>query len=454
VANASRFACCAQCGSGSLLDAPSGALLSAWYRESYYGQGQRKFHAPLQRLFEGGKAWIALARASRDRQTRLARARSISAAGNGALLAAFEARGVIATGLSAQVASNAPCAVGCASSRATWSEQRFAPASFEIVTLLHVLEHFEDPAATLEVRARAACAGRRARDRGAERAPAGRRACSAATGSTSTCRGICTTSRTMRLCLVWRARGFRIARAGTFEWLQGMFGFVQSLLNRLFPRPGSNRLFALMREARGAGEWLELGGWILLAALLATTGYRSENRSCRTGRPRRIPASSWRSSHEPGSRVAQRAASAPRRGDAASRAARERRVPAAHRSLPGGRPSPDWRSTSWYFAGLIYGAGIHYLWASVGSFLLATLANYVVSVRLVFASGARFPRLLELVMIYAVSATGLVWTQMILFVCVERAGLHVVVAKLVAIGCVFFWNYLLRNHFVFASPRR
>ena len=105
------------------------------------------------------------------------------------------------------------------------------------------------------------------------------------------------------------------------------------------------------------------------------------------------------------------------------------------------------------YTGLIYLADVHYLWASVASFLVATLANYIVSVRLVFASGVRFPRVLELAMIYAVSATGLVWTQLILFVCVERFGVHVVVAKLFAIGCVFFWNYLLRRHFIFAPAR-
>ena len=105
------------------------------------------------------------------------------------------------------------------------------------------------------------------------------------------------------------------------------------------------------------------------------------------------------------------------------------------------------------YAGLIYFAGLHYLWASVASFLVATLANYVVSVRLVFASGVRFPRVLELVMIYAVSATGLLWTQLILFLCVERFGVHVVVAKLIAIGCVFVGNFLLRRHFIFAPAR-
>ena len=104
------------------------------------------------------------------------------------------------------------------------------------------------------------------------------------------------------------------------------------------------------------------------------------------------------------------------------------------------------------FALLIYQFGVGYLWAGVAGFFCATLANYLVSIRLVFSSGARFSRLHELLLVYAVSATGLVWHQMILYACVEYQGMHVMLAKVVAVGSVFFWNYLLRRHFVFAQP--
>lgn len=105
------------------------------------------------------------------------------------------------------------------------------------------------------------------------------------------------------------------------------------------------------------------------------------------------------------------------------------------------------------FALLVYAADIHYLWAGVGSFMVSTLANYLVSVRLVFRSGTRFPRPLELTVVYAVSATGLCWHQLILFAAIEWLDMHVLVAKLVATGLVFFWNYFVRRNFVFAARR-
>jgi len=105
------------------------------------------------------------------------------------------------------------------------------------------------------------------------------------------------------------------------------------------------------------------------------------------------------------------------------------------------------------FALLIYAAGLHYLWAGLGSFLFSTIANYVVSVRIVFSSGSRFPKPLEILLVYGVSTIGLAWHQLILFLCVDRLGIHVMISKVLAIGLVFFWNYFVRRNFVFA-PRR
>ena len=105
------------------------------------------------------------------------------------------------------------------------------------------------------------------------------------------------------------------------------------------------------------------------------------------------------------------------------------------------------------FALLVYAAHVHYLWAAAGSFLVSTLVNYMVSVRVVFRSGSRFPRLLEIAVVYAVSATGLLWHQLILYHSVENLQLHIMFSKLLATGMVFFWNYLVRRHFIFAPAR-
>jgi putative flippase GtrA len=95
--------------------------------------------------------------------------------------------------------------------------------------------------------------------------------------------------------------------------------------------------------------------------------------------------------------------------------------------------------------------GLPYLRVAAGTFVLATLVNYWLSVRFVFVSGKRFTRRWEVVMVFVVSAIGLGLNQVILFVCVDGRGMGLLAAKLIATGIVFFWNYFGRRVFVFGA---
>jgi putative flippase GtrA len=101
------------------------------------------------------------------------------------------------------------------------------------------------------------------------------------------------------------------------------------------------------------------------------------------------------------------------------------------------------------FAALVHGAGLLVYAAATISFLIATLVNYLLSVRLVFASGARFPRHREIVLVYLVSAVGLAVNQAVLLVLVAWLRADALIAQATALGSVFLWNYGARNCFVF-----
>lgn len=105
------------------------------------------------------------------------------------------------------------------------------------------------------------------------------------------------------------------------------------------------------------------------------------------------------------------------------------------------------------FLAFAQGLGLPYLRVAAASFIIATLVNYFLSVRFVFASGQRFARRWEIVMVYLVSGVGLALNQAILFLCVEMVQLGLLLSKLMATGTVFFWNYLARRFFVFGSGR-
>jgi putative flippase GtrA len=103
---------------------------------------------------------------------------------------------------------------------------------------------------------------------------------------------------------------------------------------------------------------------------------------------------------------------------------------------------------------LVRGCG-HPVWhqlfpAGAASFLAATAVNYILSITYVFESGVRFSKKTEWLVVLAVSGWGLILNQCSLWALIEAGGVHVLVAKVIATGCVFLWNYGVRRYFVFA----
>jgi putative flippase GtrA len=94
----------------------------------------------------------------------------------------------------------------------------------------------------------------------------------------------------------------------------------------------------------------------------------------------------------------------------------------------------------------------NYLAVATVGFLIAVPVNYLLSVRFVFTSGARFRPLEELGLVYLVSAIGLAVHLVVLYVAVDRLFLELMLSKVIATGSVFLWNFLARNYFVF-RPR-
>jgi putative flippase GtrA len=95
-----------------------------------------------------------------------------------------------------------------------------------------------------------------------------------------------------------------------------------------------------------------------------------------------------------------------------------------------------------------------YLPVAAGSFLVATLVNYFLSVRHVFESGVRFGKRGEIGLVFVVSAFGLAVNQIILWIAVAKFGVELIAAKLGATTVVFLWNYAIRRYYIFGRPKR
>jgi putative flippase GtrA len=86
--------------------------------------------------------------------------------------------------------------------------------------------------------------------------------------------------------------------------------------------------------------------------------------------------------------------------------------------------------------------------ASVASFILATAANYLLSVLLAFERG-RFQRHVELMRFFTVVLVGLGLNTGLVWCFVYPLSIHPVAAKIAAVPIVLIWNYLGRRMLVF-----
>jgi putative flippase GtrA len=97
-------------------------------------------------------------------------------------------------------------------------------------------------------------------------------------------------------------------------------------------------------------------------------------------------------------------------------------------------------------------AHVHYLVAAALSFIAGGAMLYLLSVTLVFRFRRVRNRAVELSAFVALGIAGLIVNTAVIYVAVERAHLHLLVGKLLASGCTFGVNFLLRRHFLF-TPR-
>lgn len=103
------------------------------------------------------------------------------------------------------------------------------------------------------------------------------------------------------------------------------------------------------------------------------------------------------------------------------------------------------------FGVLVKVLGLPWFPVAAFSFVLATMVNYILSVRFVFKSGVRFRAQTELLLVFVVSAVGLAVNQAELWLLISRLSWDPLIAKVTATGSVFFWNYWARRHLVFKA---
>lgn len=260
---------CASCGTAFLDPAPTAAQLDRAYAASYYGTRSTKFPAPIERLREAAAA----GRSRRLLAGLPTNARILDVGcGDGRLLrllgqraAATELHGIELPGPAADRAAAVP---GIHLHRGTLDDATYPEAHFDLICLVHVLEHLPAPGATLPRLARLL-------------RPGGRLLLSFPNIASLQARAFGTAwfhldaPRHLTLPPPDAVRGHLAAQGVTLErlqhtcWEQNLYGWLQSALNAI--DRDRNLLYERLkgnRSHRAERRWAFLAHAILAALLL------------------------------------------------------------------------------------------------------------------------------------------------------------------------------------------
>jgi len=93
--------------------------------------------------------------------------------------------------------------------------------------------------------------------------------------------------------------------------------------------------------------------------------------------------------------------------------------------------------------------GFNYLIVGFFSFIIATGVNYILSIHYVFESGIKHSKKKEIILVYIISAIGLLINLSMLYLFIDFLNFEMIFSKILSAGIVFFWNYFARSVYVF-----
>ena len=102
----------------------------------------------------------------------------------------------------------------------------------------------------------------------------------------------------------------------------------------------------------------------------------------------------------------------------------------------------------WLTFYLLTESGLWYFSAGLISFVLATLANFILARKFIFGT-SHHSLAKEGALIYLVSLGGLMLNMFVLFVCIEWLTLHAMLGKIFATAAAFVLNFTLRFFWIY-----
>lgn len=93
---------------------------------------------------------------------------------------------------------------------------------------------------------------------------------------------------------------------------------------------------------------------------------------------------------------------------------------------------------------------IHYALSTTIAFCVSTLVNWLLG-RLILFKETKQNVFKELLQIYIASIIGLVMNLLIMWFAIDIIGIREMLAKVLATGIVFFWNFIVRKALIYVK---
>ena len=91
--------------------------------------------------------------------------------------------------------------------------------------------------------------------------------------------------------------------------------------------------------------------------------------------------------------------------------------------------------------------GIHYLIASIISFSISVIYNYILSIKWVF-NVTKKQTSKEFILFIILSVIGLGLNSLIMYICVDLMKIHELISKVIATAIVMVYNFITRKIFI------
>ena len=91
---------------------------------------------------------------------------------------------------------------------------------------------------------------------------------------------------------------------------------------------------------------------------------------------------------------------------------------------------------------------LDYLFSSGISFSISVVVNYLLSMHFVFASKEENGKAKEFTIFVVLSIIGLLLTELLMWLSVEKLGVHYMLSKIVVTGIVMAYNFVTRKAFL------